>query len=113
MNCRKTEDKIWVQDEIYESLKNDWVLLSLYCDDDKKLETQYISASRNTKIKNVGNKWADFQIVNFEKNAQPLYVMMSNDEQILGHPRGYYPDAKAYREFMECGMKANKSLQKK
>lgn len=110
VNCRKTEDKIWVKDEIYESLKNDWVLLSLYCDDDKELEETYISASRNAKIKNVGNKWADFQIVNFEKNSQPLYVMMSNDEQILGHPRGYQEDPKSYLEFMECGLKANQSL---
>ena len=109
VNCRKTEDKIWVKDEIYSALKNDWVLLSLYCDDDKKLDKQYVSVSRNTKIKNVGNKWADFQIVNFEKNAQPLYVMMSNDEEILGHPRGYYEDAKAYKEFMECGMAANEA----
>lgn len=112
VNCRKTEDKIWVQDEVYNSLKNDWVLLSLYCDDDKALEEMYISASRNTKIKNVGNKWADFQIVNFEKNSQPLYVMMSNDEQVLGHPRGYNESAKAYMEFMECGLQANESLDK-
>lgn len=111
VNCRKTEDKIWVQDEVYNSLKNDWVLLSLYCDDDKPLDQQYISPSRNNaKIRNVGNKWADFQIINFEKNSQPLYVMMSNNEEILGHPRGYYPSVKEYIEFMDCGLKANNSL---
>ncbi len=110
VNCRKTEDNIWVQDDILLALKNDWVLLSLYCDDDKALDQQYISATRNKAIKNVGNKWADFQIVNFEKNAQPLYIMMTTDEQILGHPRGYDSDKKAYKEYMDCGMNAYESL---
>lgn len=112
VNCRKTEDNIWVQDDILLALKNDWVLLSLYCDDDKALEEQFISTSRNAPIKNVGNKWADFQIVNFEKNAQPLYIMMTTDEQVLGHPRGYDPNKEDYKEYMDCGMAAYKGTLK-
>ncbi len=109
VNCRKTEDKIWIQDEIYEALTNDWVLVSLYCDDKKKLEDQLISVPRQVEMKTVGNKWADFQIVNYEKNAQPLYIMMTPDEEILGHPRGYYESKKDYKEFMDCGMSAFKA----
>ena len=112
VNCRKTEDKIWVKDEIFNSLKNDWVLLSLYCDDDKELDQLYYSPSRMKPIENVGNKWADFQIINFEKNAQPLYIMMSSDEQILGHPRGYRESAEEYKEYMECGLNAYNGMNK-
>lgn len=106
VNCRKTEDKIWIQDDIYYALKNDWVLLSLYCDDKKDLKEQLVSIPRQVEMKNVGNKWADFQIVNYNKNAQPLYIMMTPDEELLGHPRGYRESVKEYKEFMDCGMAA-------
>ncbi len=109
VNCRKTEDKIWIQDEIYAALKNDWVLLSLYCDDKKDLKEQLVSIPRQVEMKNVGNKWADFQIVNYNKNAQPLYIMMTPDEELLGHPRGYYESVKDYKKFMDCGMAAFES----
>ena len=112
VNCRKTEDKIWIQDDIYAALKNDWVLLSLYCDDKKLLDEQLVSVSRQKEIKTIGNKWSDFQIVNYDKNAQPLYVMMSPDETILGHPRGYYESVDDYKAFMECGMAAYKGMSK-
>lgn len=104
VNCRKTEDMIWVQDKVFNALKNDWVLVSLYCDDDKALDEQYVSTSRNKKIKNVGNKWADFQIVNFGKNSQPLYIMMTAEEELLGNPKGYDSSVDDYIEFMDCGM---------
>ena len=112
VNCRKTEDKIWVKNEIYYPLKDEWVLLSLYCDDRKPLKTKYISKIREQQIETVGNKWSDFQIVNFEKNAQPLYVMMNHDGTILGHPRGYYESVDDYKEFMDCGMNAYKGMDK-
>lgn len=107
VNCRKTEDMIWVDDNVYEKIKNDWVLLSLYCDDDKKLDKRYQSANREgAKILDVGNKWADFQIVNFEKNSQPLYILMTPEEDILAHPRGYNSSVDGYKEFLDCGYKA-------
>ena len=112
VNCRKTEDKIWIQDDIYNALTNDWVLLSLYCDDKKELKEQLVSIPRQVEMKNVGNKWADFQIVNYTKNSQPLYIMMTPDEELLGHPRGYYESVKDYKAFMECGMAAFESSKK-
>ena len=56
-------------------------------------------------MRNVGNKWADFQITNFEQNSQPLYVMMTADEKVLASPRGYYSGISAYQEYMACGFK--------
>ena len=107
VNCRKVEEHIWVRDEIREKLTNDFVLVSLYVDDDKKLEETKISVRKdNPKIRNVGNKWADFQIVNFEQNSQPLYVMMTPDQQVIAKPRGYRQNegVKEYNDYMECGL---------
>ncbi|MCB0546338.1 MAG: thioredoxin family protein [Phaeodactylibacter sp.] len=104
VNCRKTEEHIWVADEVKSKLTDDFVLVSLYVDDRKALEEILLSIPRQEKLRNVGNKWADFQIVNFEQNSQPLYVMMSPDERVLAAPRGYKEGVEDYAEFLECGL---------
>lgn len=113
VNCRKVEEHIWVNDQVRDKLSNDCVLISLYVDDDKKLEDVKISRrDGKTKLRNVGNKWADFQIVNFEQNSQPLYVMMTPDEQVLAKPRGYRQNegVKEYNSYMECGLNTYRNL---
>ena len=92
--------------EIRRKLKEDWVLVSLYVDEDKKLDKVYVSKERNKKIRNVGNMWADFEILNFDQNSQPLYVMMTPDERVLAKPRGFVPDEGIleYTNYMDCGM---------
>ena len=104
VNCRKTEELIWVDDKVRDKLIEDWVLVSLYVDDDKKLDNVYVSKERQKKIRNVGNMWADFQILNFEQNSQPLYVMMTPDEKVLAKPRGFKEGISEYVDYMECGM---------
>ncbi len=109
VNCRKTEETIWIDDEIRNSLINDWILVSLYVDDDKKLDKTLWSKKRQKKMRNVGNKWADFQIINFEQNSQPLYVMMTGDQKVLASPRGYKSGIDDYQEYMECGLETYKN----
>ena len=107
VNCRKVEEHIWVDDGIRDKLTNDFVLVSLYVDDDKKLDETKISArDGNPKLRNVGNKWADFQIVNFKQNSQPLYVMITPDEEVVAKPRGYRQNEgiMEYNAYMECGL---------
>jgi len=103
VNCRKTEEHIWVESDVWNKLSKDFVLISLYVDDRKPLPEVLISKLQQTKIRNVGNKWADFQIVNFEQNSQPLYVMMSPDERVLAAPRGYQEGVESYVNFLKCG----------
>ena len=113
VNCRKVEEHIWVDNNVRSMLNNDFVLVSLYVDDDKKLEDVYISKSRKKRLRNVGNKWADFQIVNFKQNSQPLYVMMTPEENVIAPPRGYKEGIEEYLEYLDCGLntfKAQSSL---
>lgn len=110
VNCRKTEEHIWVNDQVRKLLSKEFVLISLYVDDDKELENVLISKTRNKKMRNVGNKWADFQIVNFEQNSQPLYVMITPEEEVLSGPRGYKEGVKDYLDYLECGLDTYNSL---
>ena len=108
VNCRKVEEHIWVDDEIRNKLINDCVLISLYVDDDKKFDDIKISVRIDStyKIRNVGNKWSDFQQSNFKQNTQPLYVMLTLDEEVIANPRGYRPDegVEEYEQYLECGL---------
>lgn len=113
VNCRKVEDKIWVGDPIRNKLNNDFVLVSLYVDDDEKIEelTYAGKESNYKKMRNIGNKWADFQVTNFQQNSQPLYVMMTNDEKVIAKPIAFVPEfdeISEYNEYLECGLNAVK-----
>jgi thiol:disulfide interchange protein DsbD len=111
VNCRKTEEHIWVDDKIRAILNDSVVLISLYVDDDKKLSTVYKSEITGEKLRNVGKKWADFQIVNFQQNSQPLYVLATTDQKVISKPRPYVPGIDGYLQFLECSLKENRKLE--
>ncbi len=103
-NCRRTEDNIWVDDKVRSTLNDDVVLVSLYTDDKEKLSGNLVSFRKDTRLRNIGLKWADFQVLNFAQNSQPLYIMMTNDEKVITHPRGYEGGIKGYQEYLDCGL---------
>lgn len=88
----------------------EFVLVSLYVDDRKALpeEEQYISdaTGRERTVRTVGQKWSDFQARHFETNAQPYYVLITPDEQVLSKPISYEPDAGKFKQFLDCGLSA-------
>lgn len=105
VNCRKTEEHIWIEDPVWNLLDQKFVMVALYVDDRKALDEPLVSKNQNgKKLRTVGNKWADFQIINFGSNSQPLYVLMTPDETILSKPRAYHPGWKDYKEYLECGL---------
>lgn len=110
VNCRKTEEFIWIDDRVRKMLNEDYVLISLYVDDREVLDEVLISKTSKKKIRNVGNKWTDFQIVNFDQISQPLYVMVSPDEEVLALPRGYKEGISDYLSFLECGLETFKAV---
>ena len=110
VNCRKTEEHIWIDDQVWDKINEDYVLISLYVDDRKKLDEIFISKYTNKKLRNVGNKWTDFQIVNFQQNSQPLYVLMSPDEKVMAAPRGYKEGIQDYADFLDCGLNTFRNI---
>lgn len=104
VNCRKTEEHIWVNDRVRKMINEDYVLISLYVDDKQKLDEMLYSTSREEKLRDVGDVWADLQIVNFKQNSQPLYVLMTPDEKVLAKPRGYKEGVNEYADYLKCGL---------
>jgi thiol:disulfide interchange protein len=104
VNCRRMEDNVWGESGIYELLRDDYVLISLYVDDREKLDEPYTSPLSGKAMRTVGNRWADFQAIHFNRNSQPYYVLMSEDGKVLNQPVAYTPDKQEYQAFLECGL---------
>ena len=82
VNCRRMEENVWSDPEIYSLLKNDFVLISLYVDDREKLDVKdqfdfKFLNGRIKKIESLGEKWATFQAINFNSASQPFYVQLN------------------------------------
>ena len=106
VNCRKMEQNVWVDDRVLGVLKNDVVLISLYVDDKRALDSPIPSTLRPGKqLRTIGQKWAEFQAVRFKANSQPFYVILDSDGKQLGTPVAYTPDADAYHQWLQAGIK--------
>ncbi|MGB5981484.1 MAG: cytochrome c biogenesis protein CcdA [Nonlabens sp.] len=106
VNCRKMEERVWSEPQVFNMLKNDFVLVSLYVDERKKLpvDEQYTSEKTQKKIRTVGNKWSDLQITKYDVNAQPYYAILDAGGQDQVEPIGYTPDADEYAAWLEAGL---------
>ena len=115
VNCRKMEENVWTVPEVYNFIKENYILVSLYVDDRQKLKAEqrimnYQTKSGDTKdIITIGDKWATFEAENFNQTTQPLYVLLDTKEKLLNNPVGYTPDPKEYLKWLQCGKKAFKT----
>ena len=94
VNCRRMEENVWAVSEVYELLKENYVIISLYVDDRKKLspDKQFnyqFDDGRIKKINTIGKKWATFQTINFKTSSQPFYVQLTAGGKLLNKPIQY------------------------
>lgn len=117
VNCRKMEENVWSEPDIYPLLKEDYVLISLYIDDRKKLpsEEQFdykYDSGRVKTITTVGEKWGTFQTINFNSASQPYYVLLSPDLELLNSAI-QNADSDVYKEWLLKGLEKSKELSMK
>jgi thiol:disulfide interchange protein len=109
VNCRKMEENVWSDSEIYTLLKEEYILISLYVDDNEKelpKAAQFDFKKANGQIKKIrtyGDKWSTFQVINFKNASQPYYVLMTADLEILNSPQ-QYTDIATYKNWLKKGI---------
>lgn len=117
VNCRKMEENVWSESDIYPILKEEYVLISLYVDDRKQLpenqqfDFQYESGRVKT-IETVGQKWGTFQTLNFNAASQPYYVLLSPDLEVLNNAV-QYTDRDSYKTWLLSGLEKYTNLAQK
>ena len=108
VNCRKMEENVWSQPEIFNLLNEEVILISLYIDDKSELPENEVfnfqyPDGRVRTINTIGEKWASFQSLNFNSASQPFYVLMHADGTLLNSPI-QYSDASTYSEWLQTGL---------
>jgi thiol:disulfide interchange protein DsbD len=109
VNCRRMEEKVWPDPMVDSLMRTQFVVLSLYVDERKKLplteQTTYrTSGGQEKSIITVGDKWSTFQTENFGATSQPQYAIISADQKALTKTKFYTPDASEFAEWLQCGL---------
>lgn len=111
VNCRKMEASVWTDPSVADKLEKDYVLISLYVDDKTKLpqpmEVTMPNGQKRT-LHTVGDKWSYLQSHKFGANAQPFYVTLDNNGNVLSGSFTYKEDVSAYLDFLKKGLDAYK-----
>ena len=105
-NCREMENSVWSDPEVLKMLHNEYVVVALYVDDKTLMpEEDWSVSTKNGKVKKtIGSKNIDFQETRFGANAQPYYVLLDNDGDMLMIPRSYSKDKAAFLTFLKKGL---------
>jgi thiol:disulfide interchange protein len=107
VNCRKMEDKVWVDPEVARIIKEEFVLIQLYVDErGVKMPSEKVHYSKilRTKTTDLGRWNSDFQATQYNSNSQPFYVMAGQDLKPLVTPKGAIFDTEAYIAFLKSGL---------
>ena len=108
-NCRQMEHNVWSKPHIEKLLKEEFIVVSLFVDSRYKLSESEWSYNEDSKpIKYLGLKNLDIEIKKYGNPAQPLYVVIDSDENILSGPIGYCSEEEFYA-FLKFGIESHKN----
>lgn len=107
VNCRKMEASVWSDPRVLKLLKEEFVVVALYCDDKKELpEDKWYESKFDGRLKKtIGDKNLDFQICSFNQNAQPLYVVLDSEEELCAPTIGSEWDADIFYKHLKEAIK--------
>ncbi len=105
-NCKEMEAKVWSDSRVLQRLRENFVIIALYCDDRTKLpEEEWYTSSFDNKVKNtIGKLNTDLEIRMFGTNTQPLYVIVDHDGNMLGEKMEHNLNIDEYIKWMDNGL---------
>ncbi len=107
VNCRKMEEYVWSDPAVLQRLKEDYIVVALYCDDKTELPADkwYTSKVDGQEKKTLGDQNLDFQISRFNSNAQPHYVLLDprNDAKPMVKPVAFDANVSHFVSFLDEG----------
>ena len=105
-NCREMEARVWSDPEVMRRLRENFEIVALYTDDKQKLpEKEWLVTPTGKTLKTLGSVNAYIARERFEVNAQPNYLILSPEGEILAGPRGYNLSIPGFVEFLDSWQK--------
>jgi thiol:disulfide interchange protein DsbD len=97
VNCRKMERAVLSKPEVLRELSQNFIVASLYCDDKTELaENEKYTAKDGSKVTTLGSKNLDLELTRFGAVAQPLYIFVDADGNVIRNAAGYNPDVQRF-----------------
>jgi len=102
VNCRKMEAVVWVDSRVKQKIEEDFVLVSLYVDDKTPLDRTIVmeEGGKTTKVRTIGDKWSLLERYKFGANAQPFYVILDSEGNLLSGSYTFEPDVDQFLDFL-------------
>ena len=106
VNCSEMESRVWSDPKVLSMLKNDFVVVALYTDDKQKLDKEdYVTDAETGKVyKDLGRANSYTARTLWNVNAQPNYVLLSPEGEVLVPVRGYDLDIQGFVDFLQSGI---------
>jgi thiol:disulfide interchange protein DsbD len=108
VNCREMESRVWSDPKVLEMLKNDYIVVALYTDDKQKLDKEdYVTDAETGKVyKDLGRANSYIARTKWNVNAQPNYVLLTPEGEMLAPVRGYDLSIEGFVSFLQKGLDA-------
>lgn len=108
VNCREMEARVWSDPEVLKLFHEHFILLALYVDDKTELpESEWYKSEYDQKVKKtIGKQNADLQIRKYNNNAQPFYLIINPDGELLTEPMSYDLNVNNFIAFMQRGLES-------
>ena len=100
------ESRVWSAPQVLDMLQNDFVIVALYTDDKQKLDKEdWVTDAETGKVyKDLGRANSYIARTRWNVNAQPNYVLLSPDGEILVPVRGYDLSVDGFVDFLKRGL---------
>lgn len=110
VNCRKMEGAVLDEPNVKAMIEDNFTVIKLMVDEKKNLP-QPITVKeygKDVTLYTYGDRWSYLQRYKFNANAQPYYVILGDDGQLLSGPYTYDENIARFTDFLEKGIKGYK-----
>ena len=106
VNCREMESRVWSDPTVLKMLNEDYVIVALYSDDKQKLDKEdwVTDAETGTVYKDLGRANSYTARTLWNVNAQPNYILLSPEGEMLVPVRGYDLSIDGFVSFLQSGL---------
>ncbi len=110
VNCRKMETAVWNKPRVSELIDNEFILVSLFVDDKRKLPEPLTlkKGDKEVEVSTYGEKWSFLEEYKFGANAQPFYVILDKNGNALSKSMGFTEEVDKFVKFLQDGLDRHK-----
>ena len=113
-NCREMEHYVWVDPEVKRILCEDYVIVSLFCDENtiELPENEWVVDDKGRTLKTLGRRNLNLEKTAYNMNAQPYYVAIDADGRVLTKENYKYDrDVQKFVKWLEEGKVNHSKMQ--